>query len=43
MKDSKIIISINDDKKAPICEVSDYVINKDLHEIIPELIKLTKK
>lgn len=43
MRESKIIVAINDDKKAPICELSDYVVNKDLFEILPELIEKMKK
>lgn len=43
MQDSSIIISINNDPNAPINTIADYVINGNLEEIIPKLIKYYKK
>ncbi|UOF94026.1 MAG: electron transfer flavoprotein subunit alpha/FixB family protein [Bordetella sp.] len=38
MKNSKIIVAINNDMKAPILNISDYYIIGDLLEILPKLI-----
>lgn len=43
MQESSIIISINNDPHAPINKIADYVINGDLEEVIPKLIKYYKK
>ncbi len=39
MKDSETIIAINNDPKAPIFEVCDYIIEADAQEILPAVIK----
>ncbi|VAW24362.1 Electron transfer flavoprotein, alpha subunit, partial [hydrothermal vent metagenome] len=43
MQDSSLIISINNDAEAPINKLADYVINGDLAEVIPKMIKFYKK
>ncbi|EMS36359.1 electron transfer flavoprotein subunit alpha/FixB family protein [Candidatus Liberibacter americanus] len=39
MKESKIIVSINQDELAPIFNISDYFIVGDIFEILPEIEK----
>ncbi|MDP2888089.1 MAG: electron transfer flavoprotein subunit alpha/FixB family protein [Bacteroidota bacterium] len=43
MEESAQIIAINTDPEAPINMVADYVINGDVAEIIPKMIKFYKK
>ena len=43
MEESVQIIAINTDPEAPINMVADYVINGDVSEIIPKMIKFYKK
>ena len=43
MQESSIIISINNDKDAPINTIADYVINGNVEDVIPKLIKYYKK
>ena len=43
MQDAGIIISINNDENAPINAIADYVINGNVEEVVPKLIKYYKK
>ncbi len=43
MEESAIIISINNDPKAPINSLADYVINGDIATVIPKMIKYYKQ
>ncbi len=43
MQESAIVISINNDPNAPINAIADYVINGDVEQVIPRLIKYYKK
>lgn len=42
MRNSKIVISVNKDKSAPIFEESDYGIVGDLYQIVPKLVEAVK-
>jgi electron transfer flavoprotein alpha subunit len=39
IKDSKVIVSINNDEKAPIAAASDYVLLGDFKQIVPALVR----
>ncbi len=43
MEESAQVIAINTDPEAPINSIADYVINGDVSEIIPKMIKYYKK
>jgi len=43
MQDSSIIIAINNDPRAPINTIADYVITGDVETVIPKMIKYYKK
>ena len=43
MKESGIIISINNDENAPINTIADYIINGTVEEVVPKLIKYYKQ
>ncbi len=43
MEESSMVIAINNDSNAPINKIADYVINGDVNDIVPKLIKLYKK
>lgn len=39
MKDSALVISINNDPQAPICQIADYAVCGNVEEVIPKMIK----
>lgn len=43
MQESSIIISVNNDKNAPINAIADYVINGAVEDVLPKMIKYYKK
>ena len=43
IRNSKVIVSINNDPKAPIFEFTDYGIVADLYEILPALTDAVKQ
>lgn len=43
MSESKYIVAVNKDPKAPIFEVCDYGIVGDLHKVIPAMIEEIKR
>ena len=43
IRDSQIIVAINKDAEAPLCEAADYVAVGDLYEILPALVDAFKR
>lgn len=43
IRDSQIIVVINKDAEAPLCEVADYVVVDNLYEIVPAVVEAVKR
>lgn len=43
MKDSRLIVAINNDPKAPIFRVSNLSLVGDLHTVVPEIVEQLEK
>ncbi|MDH3322557.1 MAG: FAD-binding protein, partial [Flavobacteriaceae bacterium] len=43
MQDASLIISINNDPDAPMNQLADYVIQGDVSDVVPKMIKYYKK
>jgi electron transfer flavoprotein alpha subunit len=43
MKDSRLIVAINGDPKAPIFRVSNLSLVGDLHTVVPEIVEQLEK
>ena len=43
IKDSKVIVAINKDPKAPLASSADYVIQSDFRQVVPALISELQK
>ncbi|MEM2102919.1 MAG: electron transfer flavoprotein subunit alpha/FixB family protein [Candidatus Bathyarchaeia archaeon] len=43
IRDSQVIVAINKDSEAPLCEAADYIVVGNLYDILPAFIEALKK
>jgi len=43
MSESRVVVAVNKDANAPICQQADYIVNEDLYVFLPALIAALEK